>query len=245
MNTLIQPRSLSAPQLTMDVVADFTCPWSFLGVRRVARALVSLQGLATPPLMRWHGLRLPRVPGAPAASAWREHLARRLPDNIDPAVAEEGLIEAGRDLGIQFDFGRIDCVPDTTRAHQLTLLAAREGLLAPVVDGLFRAYFEQGRDIGALEEVLGVARRVGLSALGLRALSASADADGDATLSELAREEQRLRALGVTNVPNLLLNGHVLVPGAADVDTYVLALDQALFPASTAATPMSAPHLLN
>ncbi len=245
MNTLIQPRSPNAPRLTMDVVADFTCPWSFLGVRRVARALGSLQGLATPPLMRWHGLRLPRAPGAPGVSAWREHLARRLPDNIDPAVAEEGLIEAGRDLGIQFDFGLIDAVPDTTRAHQLTLLAAREGLLGPVVDGLFRAYFEQGRDIGELDEVLSVARSVGLSALGLRALSAPPDAEGEASLSELDLEEKRLRALGVTNVPNLLLNGHVLVPGAADVDTYVLALDQALFPAGNTATPTPAPHLLN
>jgi len=30
-------------------------------------------------------------------------------------------------------------------------------------------------------------------------------------------------------VPNLLLNSRVLVPGAADVPTYIQALDQALF----------------
>ena len=44
-------------------------------------------------------------------------------------------------------------------------------------------------------------------------------------------------------LPNLLLNGRVLVPGPADVDTYVQALDQAMFPG----TPPAATHprLLN
>jgi hypothetical protein len=34
----------------------------------------------------------------------------------------------------------------------------------------------------------------------------------------------------VVATPNLLINGRVLVPGPADVSTYVQALDQALFP---------------
>ena len=56
-------------------------------------------------------------------------------------------------------------------------------------------------------------------------------------------EEQRLLLMGVRNVPNLLLNGRVLVPGPADVDTYVLALDQAVFPPSP--SPADNPRLLN
>jgi predicted DsbA family dithiol-disulfide isomerase len=38
----------------------------------------------------------------------------------------------------------------------------------------------------------------------------------------------------VEGVPNLLLNSRVLVPGAADVATYIQALDQALFPENPA-----------
>ena len=43
-------------------------------------------------------------------------------------------------------------------------------------------------------------------------------------------EEKRLQGLGVNGTPNLLINGRILVPGAAEVSTYVQALDQALFP---------------
>jgi len=46
----------------------------------------------------------------------------------------------------------------------------------------------------------------------------------------ITAEEKRLRGFGVTATPNLLINGRVLVPGPADVSTYVQALDQALFP---------------
>jgi hypothetical protein len=42
--------------------------------------------------------------------------------------------------------------------------------------------------------------------------------------------------------PNLLINGRVLVPGPADVSTYVQALDQALFP-QLAASPADKKHL--
>jgi len=52
--------------------------------------------------------------------------------------------------------------------------------------------------------------------------------------AQVDAEEQRLQGLGVNGTPNLLINGRILVPGPADVSTYVQALDQALFPALTA-----------
>ena len=233
MNASLQPLVPYAPRLTLDVVADFTCPWSFLGLRRIARALGNVQGLAQPPLLRWHGFRLPRDAASEAQAAWRGQLATRLPPGMTPQLAEQSLEEAGRELGIQFDFARIAGVPDTAESHRLMVLAAREGRQATLADAIFRAYFEQGRDIGAREELLQIGREVGLSAEALAAFD-DATQESDAVTAE----EQRLRALGVDNVPNLLLNGRVLVPGPADVDTYVQALDQAMFPG----TPPAAAH---
>jgi predicted DsbA family dithiol-disulfide isomerase len=188
--------------------------------------------------VRWHGFRLPRATGASAVSAWHAHLAARLPPQVEPKLAERGLIEAGLELGIQFDFARIGAVPDTTAAHRLTLIAARDNRLAAVVDGVFRAYFEHGRDIGDCSVLTEIAHAAGLSERSLQEFAGS-----DAARDELETEESRLRGLGVSNVPNLLFNGHVLVPGVADVDTYVLALDQALFP-SSGESPQR-PRLLN
>ncbi len=238
MNASVLPLVPYQSRLTLDVVADFTCPWSFLGLRRIARALANVQGLPSPPLLRWHGYRLPRDASDEARAAWRAHLAVRLPPGLSPEVAEQGLDQAGEEFGIHFDFARIHGVPDTGEAHRLMVLAAREARQGLLADAIFRAYFEQGRDIGDPTELARIGRDAGLSAPALEAF-----ADSSVEGSAVATEEQRLRALGVENVPNLLLNGRVLVPGPADVDTYVQALDQAMFPGTPPAA--TSPRLLN
>ncbi|MEZ5458793.1 MAG: DsbA family protein [Steroidobacteraceae bacterium] len=230
------PRSPTAG-LVLDVVADFTCPWSFLGTRRIVRAMGAVQGLPQPPLLRWHGFRLPLA----GSAAWQDHLAQRLPPGITPEFAERSLEEAGRALGIRFDFAAIRAVPDTLHAHRLVLAAAPAGRHVEVADALFRAYFEQGRDIGSEQELLAIARQCALPdqviddyRRGFAADGASLESGGVAIV---LAEEQRLRALGVQNVPNLLINGNVLVPGPAEEAIYVQALDQVLFPQPAEARP--------
>ena len=91
---------------------------------------------------------------------------------------------------------------------------------------MFRAYFEAGRDIGDSETLRQIGAEAGMSVEVLQQFR-----DSDEGSSDLLKAEERLRGFGVRGVPNLLFNGRVFVPGAVDVNTYILALDQALFPA--------------
>lgn len=213
--------------LELDLIADFACPWSYLGKRSLERALVNLQGFPHPAL-RWHGFR-PQTEGAGnkagVVQPWRAHIASRLPAGISVDFAHKSLAEAGQSLGIHFDFSKLERVPDTREAHRLVALAAREDKQSEVADGLFRAFFEEGRDIGDRAVVEAIAREIGASEDTLAAF-----ADPEAGRDEVAAEEKRLRGFGVVATPNLLINGRVLVPGPADVSTYLQALDQALFP---------------
>jgi predicted DsbA family dithiol-disulfide isomerase len=228
------------PSLELDLIADFACPWSYLGKRSLERALGSLYGLPQR-AMRWHGFRTqaaigdgePRVLDTEAADmsvptpgqSWKEHLATRLPPGISVEFAEKSLSEAGEDLGIHFDFSKLERVPDTREAHRLVALAAREEKQSEVADAIFRAFFEQGRDIGDHSVIEALAQESGLAADTLAAFNKLEEGR-----DEVAAEEKRLRGFGVQATPNLLINGRVLVPGPADVSTYVQALDQALFP---------------
>ncbi len=229
--------SAARPILELDLIADFACPWSFLGKRSLERALGSLYGTPVRAL-RWHGLR-PKsdLTQAPLAQpSWRDHLATRLPAGMSVDFAQRSLSEAGQGLGITFDFTRMGPLPDTGEAHRLVKLAEREEHQAQVADALFRAFFEQGRDI-ADHEVLEAAGRDG----GLSEATLVAFRNPEEGKEEIAAEEKRLRGLGVVATPNLLINGRVLVPGPADVSTYVQALDQALFPQLPA--PQDKKHL--
>jgi predicted DsbA family dithiol-disulfide isomerase len=207
--------------LELDLIADLACPWSFLGKRSLERALESLYG-APVRALRWHGLPLQ---GQAEQQSWREHLATRLPKGIDVDFAHQSLIEAGKDLGIAFDFEKLEHVPDTREAHRLVRLASRERHQGEVVDALFSAFFERGQNIASRDVLVNIAADCKLESVIQAAFENPAEGRDD-----VEAEEKRLRGLGVTGIPNLLINGRVLVPGPADVSTYVQALDQALFP---------------
>lgn len=212
-------RMPAPPTLELDLIGDLACPWTFLGKRSLDRALEHLYG--APPVLRWHGLPV----SADARASWREHFASRIPRGASAATVQRGLQETGEELGIAFHFDRLEQVPDTHEAHRLVRLAARDGRQALVIDALFSAFFEQGRDI-ADPAVLGeIARDCALDCGTRTAFEDRAQGRGD-----VDAEERRMRGLGIEVVPNLLINGRVLVPGPADVSTYVQALDQALFP---------------
>jgi predicted DsbA family dithiol-disulfide isomerase len=208
------------PALELDLIGDLVCPWSFLGKRSLDRALSSLYGSPVP-LLRWHGLPLGRAP----RTSWRDHFASRLPQGTTVEDSQRGLREAGEELGISFAFERLAAVPDTHEAHRLVRLAARSGRQGELIDALFSAFFEHGRDISdhaVLEEIARDCR--------LEPVTYTAFADPGEGRGDIDAEERRMRGLGIAIVPNLLINGRVLVPGPADVATYLQALDQALFP---------------
>jgi predicted DsbA family dithiol-disulfide isomerase len=227
MDTQLVTPALKRPHVELDLIADFACPWSYLGKRSLERALVNLQGFPAPAL-RWHGFRAQPEAKTDTASepqTWRAHIAGRLPAGVSVDFAHKSLVEAGEGLGIHFDFSKLDQLPDTREAHRLVALAAKEEKQSEVADGIFRAFFEEGRDIGDKSVIEAVGRESHLSDNTLAAF-----ANPDAGRDEITAEEQRLRGFGVVATPNLLINGRVLVPGPADVSTYVQALDQALFP---------------
>lgn len=223
MDTQLVVVGAARPALELDLIADLACPWSYLGKRSFERALGNLYGTPVRAL-RWHGFR-PQAASEPGRTSWHEHLARRLPPGVSVEFAQRSLGEAGRELGIAFAFERLHIVPDTRDAHRLVKLAGREGRHSELADALFAAFFEHGRDIGSNAVLQAVARECALAPETLAAF-----ADSGEGLDDVTAEEERLRGLGVVATPNLLINGRVLVPGPADVSTYVQALDQALFP---------------
>jgi predicted DsbA family dithiol-disulfide isomerase len=226
MNTIVRPMHDVRRTLDIDLVADFTCPWSWLGMAQLTRALGNLSGDVQTRL-RWHPFRMTPDSGSKTPRSFHDYLAERLPPGISVPFAEKSLTEAGRELGIDFHFEKLGKLPNTSEAHRLVQLATEEGGHANVAAAIFRAYFEGGADIGDVNVLAEIGAGAGLSDQTLRAFRETRAGD-----SALSGSEDRLRGFGVRSVPNLLFGGRVLVPGTVNVATYVLALDQALFPSA-------------
>jgi predicted DsbA family dithiol-disulfide isomerase len=226
MNTTIRPLNDVRKTLDIDLVADFTCPWSWLGMAQLTRALGSLSGDVETRL-RWHPFRMAPAAAGRNPRSFHDYLAERLPAGISVPFAEKSLTEAGRELGIDFHFEKLGPLPSTSEAHRLVQLAVNEGRHANVAAAIFRAYFERGADIGDVNVLAGLGAEAGLSDTALQSFRETREGD-----AALVGSEERLRGFGVRTVPNLLFGGRVLVPGTVNVATYVHALDQALFPVS-------------
>lgn len=225
MNATVRPLNDVRRTLDIDLVADFTCPWSWLGMAQLTRALGNLSGDVETRL-RWHPFRMAQPRENAVPRSFHDYLAERLPSGISVPFAEKSLTEAGRELGIDFHFEKLGALPSTSEAHRLVQLAVNEGRHANVAAAIFRAYFERGADIADANVLAGLGAEAGLSDKAIQAFRETRDGEGT-----LAGSEERLRGFGVRTVPNLLFGGRVLVPGTVNVDTYVHALDQALFPA--------------
>ncbi len=225
MNTLIRPLTDVRRTLDIDLVADFTCPWSWLGMAQLTRALGNLSGDVETRL-RWHPFRMAPAAATRNPRSFHDYLQERLPAGISVPFAEKSLTEAGRELGLEFHFEKLGPLPSTAEAHRLVQLAVNEGRHANVAAAIFRAYFEQGADIGDLTVLSNIGAEAGMAAGTLQTFRDTREGD-----AALAGSEERLRGFGVRTVPNLLFGGRVLVPGTVNVATYVHALDQALFPA--------------
>ena len=162
--------SAAATPLRIEVVSDVVCPWCYIGKRRLEKALALVEG-SLAPQVTWLPFQL--NPGMPAEGMPRAEYRRAKFGSLERGRQLDARVAAeGRSEGIDFALERIERTPNTFAAHQLIDLAQQAGAGAAVVDALFRAYFEEARDVGDRGVLLGHRRmrgaraRAGRGALG-------------------------------------------------------------------------------
>jgi len=138
--------SAAATALRIEVGSDVVCPWCYIGKRRLEKAL-ALVGGNLAPQVTWLPFQL--NPGMPAEGMPRAEYRRAKFGSVERSRELDARVAAaGRGEGIEFALERIERTPNTFAAHQLIDLAQERGAGGTVVDALFRAYFEEARDIG-------------------------------------------------------------------------------------------------
>jgi predicted DsbA family dithiol-disulfide isomerase len=199
--------------LSIDVVSDVICPWCYIGKRRLEKA-ISILG--EKPEVLWLPFQLnPDMP--PAGMPRSEYRTAKFGSverakSLDARVAAEGAGE-----GISFAFDRIQRTPNTAAAHRLIALAQKQGAGGPVVDALFKAYFEEARDIGDALVLGEIAERCGVG-----------DWPRAADATEVATLEHEMRGHGISAVPTFIFNRRLGVSGAQPPEALAAAMREAL-----------------
>jgi predicted DsbA family dithiol-disulfide isomerase len=165
------------------VFADYVCPYCYLAEAAVARLraerVVEVDGAAVE--LRPAGTGLP----SPEAPAIREAWER----SVRP-LAEE--------LGVRMSYPSL--MTRTRKAHEAVAFARERGQFAAMHDAVYRAYWQEGRDIGRIDVLMEIGAEVGLDALDLKV-----ELDIDKWAERVEEDVAWAALLGVSGVPAYLL----------------------------------------
>jgi predicted DsbA family dithiol-disulfide isomerase len=204
--------------MRIDIYSDTVCPWCYLGKRRFELAVAARPQYE--PRVTWRPFEL--NPDIPAEGIDRaSYVAARIGNPERVAEAHTELKRQGEASGIEFRFDLIERMPNTRRSHLLIAHAARSGRQTAVKDRVMRAYFEEGCDIGDIEELVRLGVEAGLSEYKSRsALILRAGQDG------VIAAERHAAVLGITGVPTYVFDGQYTISGAQEVGTLARIFDQ-------------------
>jgi len=131
------------------------------------------------------------------------------------------IVKRAEALGLDLNLPAITRQPNTAAAHALIHWAGLEGKQNAAVSALFRAYFKEGRDIGARDVLLRIADSIGMDRdLTARLLDAGADRDA------VIDADRTARTRGIQGVPFFVVAGQHAVPGAQDTELWVQVIDE-------------------
>lgn len=203
--------------MLVEIFSDTVCPWCYLGKRRFEQALTRRPDLEVD--VRWLPFEL--NPAMPEGGLPREeYLASKFGGPEVLMQAQQRLAELGRADGIEYRFDMIRLSPNTRAAHALSRIAAEAGRQDAVQEALFRAYFEQGQDVGDVEVLVGIAAASGLDAAAVRGRLASRR-----DWPEVAGIEREAGAAGVSGVPFFVFDRKYAVSGAQETAVFERILD--------------------
>jgi predicted DsbA family dithiol-disulfide isomerase len=183
--------------MIIDIVSDVICPWCFIGKRRLERPF-QLNPDMPPEGMDRAAYLQAKFGAAGGGSVY------------------EKVIAAGAGDGISFAFDRIRRTPNTIKAHRLIRRAAEAGTQDAMVEALFRAYFQEGADLGDDDELARIAQGAGFVPDDTVAYLAS-----DRDEADIRAEDAFAREVGIGGVPCFIVDRKFALSGAQAPEAFL------------------------
>lgn len=203
--------------LKLDILSDPICPWCYIGKSHLDRALEARPD--HPFSIEWHPFQL--NPDMPREGMDRQaYLEAKFGGPEGAAEVYGRIAEAAQAAGLKIDFDGIRRTPNTLDAHRLIHWAGLEGRQTAAVSRLFKAYFEEGQDIGDREVLLGIAEGIGLDPAMTERLI-----DSDADLENIRARDMHARNRGVSGVPTFVVANTHVVTGAQPPELWERVID--------------------
>ena len=198
--------------INIKVISDTICPWCYIGKKQLEKAInkidniefdISYKPFQLDPTMPTDGVDRKR------------YIDRKFGEDTAKEVGNK-IKEAGKLVGIEFNYENIIKTPNTLNSHRILKWAEKESKQEEALELLFYSYFTEGRDIGNNEELVKIAKKLGLNPKKIEKNLVS-----DIDIKEIELEEWSYRDLGIAGVPTYILEDNMIITGSQSSETFI------------------------
>lgn len=196
-------------KLNVEVTYDIICPWCWIGGEKLRLAMTET-GLEGHIKLVYVPYEL--NPGMPANGLNRkEYRSAKFGSWARSQAMDSQVAEAGREVGLDFHYERVERTPNTLAAHRLVWMLQQRYPVSTLVENIFRAYFSVGQDVGDVGVLTEIAVTAGFDRAEIETFLA-----GSGGTDEVRTIEARAIDRGVNSVPTIKIGGDI-VSGAQSV----------------------------
>ncbi len=195
--------------INFEIFSDPICPWCFIAKTWFDRAREAYPEHEFN--VEWKPFQL--NPDMPQSGMKRSnYLSQKFGGRQQAVNAYKPIVNTAIEQNIKMDFESIKRTPNTLDAHRLIYWSHFEGIQDKMVSGLFKAYFQDGKDIGEKESLIEISSASGLNEELTSRLLAS---DQDKKL--VTDLDCNARQIGISAVPMFIIDGTFAISGAQKV----------------------------
>ena len=207
--------------MKVEIWSDFVCPFCYMGERKFEQALEDFEHKDEVEII-FKSFQLSMGKEDVKGKDINQIIADKYNISYDQAKANnDQIVKAAEKVGLNYRFDILK-LNNTELAHEIAKYADSVGKGKDLVDRYFKAYFEEGVDIGDKEKLIELAEEIGINSIELKK-----QLDQEHLKAEIKKDEVLARKLGINSVPFFIINDRYTVSGAQDPKQFLKALNEA------------------
>ncbi|WP_010289208.1 DsbA family oxidoreductase [Kurthia massiliensis] len=199
--------------MKIQLYADFTCPFSYMGKRRLDEVMA-----ASDEPIEFELKAFQLTPDAPRDKAVRtvDLLAKKFGKTPEETLETTKRLrdQAAQAFNLEYNYDTM-IAPNTENAHRLTKWSAQFGKAHDLTERFFAAIFTRGLNLNEESDILQVIEEAGLDVEAAKQVLHS-----DAYREEVAADRQQALQQGIRSVPTYIANDKI-IPGIQPVETFL------------------------
>ena len=207
--------------MKVEIWSDFVCPFCYMGERKFEQALADFEHKDEVEII-FKSFQLAMGKEDVKGKDIHQIIADKYNISYDQAKANnDQIVKAAEKVGLNYRFDILK-LNNTELAHEIAKYADSVGKGKDLVDRYFKAYFEEGVDIGDKEKLIELAEEIGINTIELKK-----QLNQENLKDEIKKDEILARKLGINSVPFFIINDRYTVSGAQDPKQFLKALNEA------------------